>query len=613
MPRLPTAEDLGQRPVPVVPSGGISRLQLSTPNLGAAAQAEVQFGNVVNDMGNTLAALALREKQKTDEAQKLAATSQYQNGLLDMEYGQQNGFINIKGGDAVTQPLLDTYRTKREALAKQIRDGLKNPEQQAAFDNQAKIMDTQFDGRIYRHVAEQSNIYQDEVHKGVLATERSSAALNYDQPGQIEMSLLRTDMEIERKAKLDGITNPDVVNEQKRIAGTMIHANVIQQMLLQGKDSAAAAYYKGIKNELTPEAMVLLGSKVDAASVDGEATRGADLAWGVLGPKSLNDPVRMDLMEAWVRDKYKDDPRKMNSAIQDLRSRSTAFKDGQHEMVANNVSTVLDEYHNGADIKMIQTMPEYQALDGENRMKLRDYILANGYTEQQRARAQMSYHEGEKAVQGFSSYWELSNPQVLSGLSEKQILALEPVMGQKLTADLMESKRKLSNPSTLKDANIDASLFNTVAADAGLKPFEKNLAPKDKEYLGRLKNEVEATIDSTQRQTGRSLTRDEKEKLMRSMVDKKVMIDKWSGDYQLPAPVIRPDQRKDVYVPIEKVDSTWLKNAINYMRSQGYAPIEWDDEKIKRNMKGRLQRAYGISITGGSSDEGKRALSGEDE
>lgn len=611
MPKLPSAEDLGQRPTPSG-RGSISRLQLSTPRRGIEQQAEAEFGKVLTGLGDTVAALALKEKEKLDGARVEEAFTNYQNQTLELEYGQQEGFVNIRGGDAVKQPLVDTYRSKRELAAKQIRDSLDDDQQRLAFDKRAGIVDRQFDARIYRHVAEQSNVYQTQTYEGVLATERKAAALNWDQPGQIEMSILRTNMEVERKARNEGLPR-DAVETLKTINETQIHSDVMTQMLATGKDKAAVAYYEQVKDKLTPQALVIMGSKVKAASLEGESVRAADVVWGALGPKGPNDPIRIDIMETWIRDKYSDNPMLMKSAIQDLRSRATAHNDGQREIAATNQAKVLGAYHDGADLKQLQTMPEYQALDGESRIKLRDYIVNRGWTEQQHARQEAQYREGAKASAGFSTYWELSNPQVLSTMSEAQILQLEPVLGRKLTEDLMQGKRKLSSPESVKAATIDTELFNVIASEAGLKPYEKKNSTEDKEYLGRLRNEVEAAIDVAQRQSGKALNREEKEKLMRSMVDKKVMVDRWGSDDELPAPVVKPAMRSQIYVPVDTIDPAWLKGAANYLRSQGIAPMEWDDATIKKNMKGRLERAYAISITGGTSEEGRKALEGKDD
>jgi hypothetical protein len=579
--------------------------------MGQEARAEAQFGEAVKGLGDTLAILAAKEKQKTDEARTEDAFSKYQDSTLEMEYGDK-GFTKILGGDAIKQPLVEDYRVKRETVAKEIRDSLGNDDQRTGFDKRAQIVDRQFDARIYRHVSEQSNTYQDQTFQGLIATEQRAAALNWDQPGQIEMSLARTDHAIERRAQRLGMYDRDSIDNQKLIAGTAIHGNVINQMLVTGKDAAASAYYHQVKSELTPEAIVAYGAKVEASSIDGESIRGANTVWNALGPKTPNDPVRLDVMEAWVRDKYSDDPRKMKAAIQDLRSRAVAHNDGQQELNASNQAKVLDAYHEGATLEDLQRMPEYQGLDGEKRVQMRDYIVGRGWTEQQHARAEIQYREGAKATAGFSTYWELSNPQRLNAMSEAQILSLEPVLGQNLTQDLMQSKRKLSSPDGVKAASMDDELFKVIAADAGLKPYEKTQSDEQKEYLGRLKNNVEASIDAAQRQSGKTLNREEKEKLMRSMVDKKVMVDKWGSDSSLPAPVIRPEQRNKIYVPMNEIDPTWVKGAINYMRSSNLIPMDWTDDKAKQAMRGRLERAYAISITGGSSVEGKKALEGED-
>lgn len=612
MARLPSAADLGQRPTPSG-RGGISRLQLSTPSRGAEAQAEIQFGKVVEGLGDTLFKLGMEEKKKVDEARAEEAYSNYQNNLLELEYGEQQGFTKILGGDVIKNDLVESYRERRKLSAQTIRDGLEDDIQKTAFDKRVSIADRQFDARLYRHKAEQSNIYQDKVSEGVFATERASAALNWDQPGQIEMSLLRTDREIERQARLKGITDVDVVNNQKRIAGTMIHADVMTQMLMTGKDKAAAAYYNQVKDQLTPEAMVILGSKIDVASVEGESIRGTDAVWGALGPKDPNAPIQLEKMEAVLRDRFKDDPRMMKSAIQDLRSRVVAHKDEQSEMVASNKAKVFGKFTEGATMEEIRRMPEYLALDGKERAVVTDYITDNGWQAQQRARAQDSYRSGVKKTAAYSRFWELSNPRVLTTISEEQILAMEPVLGTDLMGDLIQAKRKLNSPENIKSATIDTELFNVIAANAGLNPYSKNLSERDKEDLGRLRNEVEASIDQAQR-AGKIMGRTEKEELMNKIIDKKVLTDGWgTSTPSMPAAIVRPEQRSQIFVPIESIDVNWLKGAINYIRSTEPGTSQWKDEDIKRNMKGRLERAYAISITGGGSEEGRKALEGKDD
>jgi hypothetical protein len=604
---------MGQRPVGS-PKGGIAQLNLKTPQMGQEAQALVQFGQSLKGVGDSLARLAVKEKQELDAARAEEATSQLLDRYLVFEYGDDTteGFTQVLTGDAVKRNLAEEYQKKREEAKKAIRDSLANKDQEMMFDQRANIADRQAQARVFRHTAEQSRAYQGVVSEGVRATERRMAALNWDQPGQIELSILRTHMEVERKARLDGLDperqgDRQVIDTLKVIAETQIHADVVDQMILTGKDSAAAAYYEAIKEKLTPEAIITLGSKVDASTTDGEAIRGADIAWEAAGPQEPNDPVRLDIMEKMLRDRYSSDPKVMKAAIQDLRSRAQAHDDGQREFAAGNKATVLDAWRRGATLKDLQGSREWWDLDGTQREELRAYMNSMGHTEQSRARGEQEYIEGLKSKHGFRRFWDLANPKVLSTMTENQIWALEPELGHKLTTDLIKSKALLSSPAKVLEATIDSELFNTIAADAGLDPYKKN---PDKEKLGRLRNEVEAIISEAQELKGGKLTRPEKEELMRKTVDRKVMVDEWGRDPSLPAAVVKPEQRAKVYVPIADVPPDWIKGAANYLRSTGQVPTEWSDDKIRQAMRGRIERAYGISITGGSSVDGRAALEG---
>lgn len=609
MPQLPTFQNLGATPAPRV-GGGVAGLNLSVGDTGQqAASASIGLGKAVTSMGDAIEVIAANEKQKLDEAGLSDSSAKYQNGLLDMEWGD-NGFTKILNGDAVKQPIIQQYQDKRKELAQTIRDSLPNSTQQMGFDKRVAIMDQQFNAQIYRHVADQTRSYQDAASGAFLDSERQAAALNWKQPGQIEMSLLRTNKEIERQAALKGVDDPNIINQMKLDASTKLHANVMDQMLVGGYDAPAMTYYNVVKDQLTPEAQVILGGKVKVANTEGEAIRGTDVIWNAAGPKGPNDPGRMDIMDSMVRDMFKDDPQQMKAAEQDLHARFAAHNEGQAEFTASNQSKVLEAYHNGTTLADLQTMPEFQNLDGTTKDKLRNYIIERGYTDQQHARMDVQYDEAEKSKQGFSTYWVLSNPKVLNTMSESQILSQEPVIGQKLTQELMTKKRTLDSPTSVKAATIEADLFNTEVANAGYKPYDKNIPPDQKEQLGRIRNEVEANIDIAQRTQGKELNREEKQKIMQSVVDQKVMLDKWSGDKSLPAAVIKPEQRANVYVPIEQIDPTWLKGAINFMRSSGYAPIDWSDDKIKQGMQKRLEHGYAISVTGGTGEEGRKALSG---
>lgn len=614
MARLPTAEQLGQRPTPQ-PSQSISRLQLTTPNLGHVAQAITELGGATKQMGDTIMQLEANERRKKREVLTDAGVNEYSQGILALESDKTDGYENILGGEALRRPLMEEYGKKREALAKKVRDGLPDDEARFMFDRHAAIIDRQFDARLYKHVATQTRAYQGVEFENTLETETRMATQMWDQPDQIGLSLMRMDKAVMDKMRRDGL-NPDVPEDRKVIEGfrtsvhSKLHTAVIETMLSQGKDSAAAAYFEKVKIELSPDALINMGNKVEASSVEGEAMRGADDVWAVLGPKSPNSPIRLDLMEQELRNRYKDDPRKARAAIQELRSRAVAHNDAQQELTASNKSAVLGAFNDGMDLKKLQAMPEYQALDGQDRAQVRDYVLQRGWTEQSRARQDAEYQDGDKARAGFTRYWELSEPSKLSTMSESQILALEPVLGRTLTGQLMEQRRRLAGSKQIQAATIDNDLFNSIAVESGLNPYGKQNA-SDKEKLGRLRSRVEAAISMAQEQKGGVVDNDTKEAIMRKVLQPKVMVDEWGSDPQMPAAAVPFGERGNIYVPIAEVDPSWLHGAINYMRSIGAAPMALTDAKIKQQFKDRLEKAYALSLTGGSPEEGRKILEGK--
>lgn len=607
MAKIPTAESLGARPVPET-GGGIARLDLATPQLGHSAAALAELGASVSKVGETMFTIAQNEKKKISILRTEDATNKYTMGTLDLELSEKDGFTNIRGGEVVKRPLMDEYRKRREEMAKKIRDELPDDDARMAFDQRAMIIDRQFDARLYRHISEQTRAYQGVVYEGTLDTETRMAAQLWDQPGQIELSLLRINKTIEDKAAKDGLDkeNPDdrmVIEQLKSISRSRLYSDVIDVMLVQGKDSAAAAFYEKIKGTLTPESLITMGAKVENASIDGEAMRGADEAWALLGPKTRNDPVQLDVMEQWIRNKYKDDPRKARAGIAEIRSRATAHNETEREVAATNKAKVLGAFHDGATLRQLQTMPEYHALDGQEQSQIKDYVQSS-------ARREFEYEESEKTRLGNQRFWELSAPARLATMSEAQILALEPELGQHLTDQLMGMKRKLAGSKEVLAATIDAEQFNAIAAEAGLNPYNKPNGTQ-REQLGRLRNRVEAVIDLAQQKKGGQLTREEKDKLMRDVITPKVMIDEWGSDPQMPAAAVPYKERSNVYVPLSEIEPSWLKGAINYMRSTGAAPMAWTDSKIKEKFQDRLEKAYGLSITGGSAADGRKLLEGK--
>lgn len=307
-------------------------------------------------------------------------------------------------------------------------------------------------------------------------------------------------------------------------------------------------------------------------------------------------------MEQAIRDRVSD-PKIVKAAIQELRVRSQAQNAEQTEVAASNKATILGAFAKGADIRQLTATPAYLSLSGSDQEQLKSYMV-------NRSTQLDELSDSARSKRGFARYWELSSPTKLAAMSENQILALEPELGRSLVGDLMRQKRTvLKTEDQVRAATIDADLFNTIAADADLKPYDKDT---DKATLGRLKSTVELEIERAQQKLNRALTRDEKRTIMQEVIDQKVMLD-LSGqeDSERTVALLTADQRGKAYMPIARVPATFRREAISWMRSNGNARWDESETQVMNRFQRRLERAYAARITGATSAEIANILAGK--
>lgn len=602
MPRLPSAEDLGARPVPQG-STRVIQQNIVTPDpriMGTVGAAAAKLGASIADVGEVM----LADQIRVNTARADDAYVQYSRQLMDMELNPETGFQNKKGSDAVTRPLYNDYKTMREDARTKLEESLSNDNQRALFRKRAAIADQGFDGKIYRHIAVESENYQSQVFDAFIGQKRQEAAQGWNKPGVVETALVEMDAAIDRQAerlKLD----PLVVKNIKANNESTVHTDTVNLMIAEGKDQAAKLYFDAIKERLVPKDLRELSTKVNTANTYGEAIRAVDEVWSAAGPANANAPVNLFDMEAMIREKYSDQPLIIKEAISELRSRNTAFNAQQTEQKAFNTSTVLNGFNSGRSISSLVKSPEFLSLDGASR----DALVAHM---RQRQSGNINYEDELRERSGMRLYWQYSKPEVLNQMSEAQITALEPQMGQRLVGSLLEAHRKIkASPDKVLAATIDDDMFKFHASGAGLDAYSPK-TDQEKAKLGRVKEAVEAEISIAQRQKQRELYREEKEEIMKRIIDRKVMIDTWGpGGTEVPAVTVLPDQVKNVYVPLKEIPSDWALAQVNVMRSNGLVPVNMTNEEALRRMRERLEHGYAVFLTGAPETEIQRIMRGE--
>lgn len=350
---------------------------------------------------------------------------------------------------------------------------------------------------------------------------------------------------------------PEVLEQANTKATTALHVNMIQD--IQQRDPVAAlAYFNDNKSDIdgTRHAEIARGLNNLAAGAEG-AQFAADV-WKELGPKTYNQPVDRASMEAAARKKYANDLPRQKAAIDAIKEQVAAFNASETEANAANVNAVMATYAKGGlSSQQLQRLPAFQALPGKEQAQITDRLDAHintlvqrGAASEQRADAAEARAQRKLERDGMAAYLRLSDPATLAGMSDAQVQAQLPVLGNELTKHLIEKKRAVSKPGGVEDAKMDQDDFNHAAQSMGLKPFEAKL-PEEKAALGEVKYRVEQLIYQAQQAKKAPLTRAEKSELMTQELSRTVKVSGgwFSSDTDKPVLQLTKDDIADVVIP----------------------------------------------------------------
>jgi hypothetical protein len=379
-----------------------------------------------------------------------------------------------------------------------------------------------------------------------------------------------------------GLTDPAVTEAANLADTTKLHSEIIKQLVTKDP-SAAAKYFADNKAQIAGTSYDDITKLVDTASAANDGEKAAGAVWDQQGPKGYNDPVLLDKMEAEIRKQYPNDAARAKSGISALRERVAAHNSSQAEVKAGAINSVMDVYAKTRSLASVQQSPEWQVLGGADRMKIEEHITNVQTAQLNRASAADARNQTQLQRRGMGAYLQYSDPQVLAGMSDAQVQALLPSLGNELTSHLVDKKRALSSKLATTEAKLDQDDFNAIASDMGLKPFEKSPSEDHKATLGALKFRTEQMIDAAQQQKKAPLSREEKNTLMRNEMAKTVSSPTWWGLSSTEKPVISltPQELTQIKVPAPDRKQIVEAMAAAYKQSPR-ADLEPTDANVKR-------------------------------
>lgn len=242
------------RPIPTA-EGGVARYQ---PESASAAMAP---GNALAQLGGEFQQMVARETERADQLRAEDAFNQLRQKQQDLTLGE-TGFINRKGADAVTKPLMRDYSTQFDDAANQISESLGTPRQKELFRSRAGVAGLQFRDELLRHVVREGDVYEEQVFKGAASVERANTSTHWNEPDAIALSVTRIESLVKQRAARLGLPKEAAESFKIQMLGDL-HESVIDQALANKEYAYAEKWFNDHKDQMDQQTQDKLAPVVD--------------------------------------------------------------------------------------------------------------------------------------------------------------------------------------------------------------------------------------------------------------------------------------------------------------------------------------------------------------
>lgn len=262
--KLPTADSLGPRPVPQ-PGSSVASYRVDDSG-EMQGRALMQLGGALQREGDQILQIQKaeqeKEKNRVDTMRAEDAFTKLREKQLDLTVGPKNGFVNIKGGDAINQPLFEDYSKRFAGEVDMIASTLGNDRQRELFMQRAKVAGLQFGEDVLRHTVREGDVYAKQVFEGTEATEIRNATAHWDEPNSVALSLERVNAAVRAMAERNGWA-PEIAEAKRLEVNGKIHSAIVQQALATGNYKYAQDWYEQNKADIDKPTAVAVQKAVE--------------------------------------------------------------------------------------------------------------------------------------------------------------------------------------------------------------------------------------------------------------------------------------------------------------------------------------------------------------
>lgn len=549
-----------------------------------SADAALDVGRALQGFGNEMTREKIAAQNQANQIQHVDYTNFAKQAGMD----QTVQYTQLQGKDAMVQkddngaPVnpVDTYAQKLKDALYAHADTLGNEVQKQTARQTADAIVNDFHINATQHQAREYKNYQTNVNNTTIDTATKQMALFPLQPDKTQESIAGIRSAI--AANLQG-QDQSVIDEQTNKAISTAHTTAIETLLDQRDIGNAQRYFNTYKNQMDPLQAGKVQKALEGAQAGNAAIGAVDNVWSQLGPKDYNGPVDMFAMEKKVRDLFPNNEQARNAAMAELSHRAAGFEYSARQYDASNVNAVMKNVSSGMSSADVMQMPEFQALPGEKQEQINTHL-----------RAITSGKQRDLEQDNYSTYQDIvSNPDQLAQMSNEEVQALTPQIGDRLTNKLIDARNRLNTAAGKASAKIDIDDFNTNVRSMGLDPTPTNKT--DKAYIGMINDRVNTLLFQAQAEAKRPLTNEERNTIMKQEIARTVTIPRFFGaDQQVPVIALKPEQLDDIQVPdaergkiTEALQSMYKANPTN----SSFAPTE---QNVRALYLKKVSRAGGL-------------------
>lgn len=233
-----------------------------------------QFGAMVTRVGAAMFAdISEKERQAANQTALINADNRLSDWRNKRMYDAQSGAMNLRGKDAL--PLPEQIREEYNQVANEIEGGLSNDEQRAAFMRLRSQTWQGLDLEVRRHTFKEMNEYRAGELKTFLSNSVNAAQHVAHDPKLVQVELSKAVSAIRTQGPTMGM-GPEMIDAQVRAVTSQTHTSVIDQLLADGNDKAASAYFEAAGGQIEGDKLDAVKKALEEGSLRGESQRKAD-------------------------------------------------------------------------------------------------------------------------------------------------------------------------------------------------------------------------------------------------------------------------------------------------------------------------------------------------